>query len=87
MHRVPLDVHLNRFHQKPLWCFGAELYGTGKPLGFFFTPFVVGCRVLVFSSGWLASYVGQSVVPASITQVFLISFSSDFDFYKTCMHF
>ena len=30
---------------------------------------------LVLSSGWLASYVGQSEVPALITSLFLVLFS------------
>ena len=45
-------------------------YGTGQSLGFLFTSSVVGRRVLVLSSGWLASYVGQSEVPALITSLF-----------------
>ena len=45
-------------------------YGPGRSLGFHFTSTVVGRRVLVLSSGWLASYVGQSEVPASTTTVF-----------------
>ena len=36
----------------------------------FFTSSVVGRRVLVLSSGCLASYVGQSEVPALITSLF-----------------
>ena len=36
-----------------------------------FTSSVVGRRVLVLSSGWLASYVGQSEVPALITSLLL----------------
>ena len=44
-------------------------YGTGQSLGFLFASSVVGRRVLVLSSGWLASYVGQSEVPALITSL------------------
>ena len=47
-------------------------YGTGQSLGFLFTSSVVGRRVLVLSSGWLASYVGQSEVPALITSLFFL---------------
>ena len=36
---------------------------------FVLTSSVVGRRVLVLSSGWLASYVGQSEVPALITSL------------------
>ena len=34
-------------------------YGTGQSLGFLFTSTVVGHRVFVLSSGWLASYSGS----------------------------
>ena len=49
-------------------------YGTGQSLGFLFTSSVVGRRVLVLSSGWLASYVGQSEVPALITSLYFFPF-------------
>ena len=41
----------------------------GQSLGFLFTSSVVARRVLVLTSGWLASYVGQSEVPALITSL------------------
>ena len=53
-------------------------YGTGQSLGFLFTSSVVGRRVLVLSSGWLASYVGQSEVPALMTSLSSYSYEARF---------
>ena len=62
-------------------------YGTGQSLGFLFTSSVVGRRVLVLSSGWLASYVGQSEVPALITSLFFLlsSFSDHCQLLAICI--